>query len=59
VSAPCTRKEVERGDVDPQTFTIRHMAARVDTIGDLWADMRRRGRSLRKAIDKLQRLNQR
>jgi bifunctional non-homologous end joining protein LigD len=59
VSAPCTWKEVERGDVDPQTFTIRNMAARVDTVGDVWADMRRRGRSLKNAIDKLQRLKQR
>jgi bifunctional non-homologous end joining protein LigD len=59
VSAPCTWKEVERGDVDPQTFTIRNMAARVDTVGDVWADMRRRGRSLKRAIEKLKRLNQR
>jgi bifunctional non-homologous end joining protein LigD len=59
VSAPCTWKEVERGDVDPQTFTIRNMAARVDKAGDVWADMRRRGRSLSRAVEKLKRLNQR
>jgi bifunctional non-homologous end joining protein LigD len=59
VSAPCTWKEVERGDVDPQSFTIRNMAARVNTVGDVWADMRRRGRSLERAIEKLKRLNQR
>jgi bifunctional non-homologous end joining protein LigD len=59
VSAPCTWKEIERGDVDPQTFTIRNVAARVSQIGDVWSDMRRRGRSLNGAIAKLKRLNQR
>ncbi len=59
VSAPCTWNEVERGDVDPRTFTIRNMAARVDKVGDVWADMRRRGRSLKRAIEQLKRLNQR
>jgi bifunctional non-homologous end joining protein LigD len=59
VSAPCTWKEVERGDVEPQTFTIRNMAARVHNAGDPWNDMRRRRRSLKGAIEKLKRLNQR
>ena len=27
VSAPCTWEEIERGDVGPQTFTLRTMAA--------------------------------
>jgi bifunctional non-homologous end joining protein LigD len=56
VSAPCTWREVERGDVVPQTFTIRNMAARVNQVGDIWEDMRRRGRSLNRAIEKLKRL---
>jgi bifunctional non-homologous end joining protein LigD len=59
ISAPCTWTEVERGDVDPQTFTIRNMDARVANVGDVWADMRRRGRSLNSAIAKLRQLNQR
>jgi bifunctional non-homologous end joining protein LigD len=59
VSAPCTWKEVERGDVEPQTFSIRSMAARVHKVGDVWNDMRRRRRSLKGAIEKLKRLNQR
>jgi bifunctional non-homologous end joining protein LigD len=59
VSAPCTWKEVERGDVEPQTFTIRSMAARVHRVGDVWNGMRRRRRSLKRAIEKLKRLNQR
>src|SRR5438552_16355369 len=56
VSAPCTWKEIERGDVGPQTFTLRTMAARVSAVGDLWADMRKNGRSLRRAIAALRRL---
>jgi bifunctional non-homologous end joining protein LigD len=56
VSAPCTWQEVERGEVDPQTFTLRNMADRVAAVGDVWADMRRRGRSLKGPIDRLRRL---
>jgi bifunctional non-homologous end joining protein LigD len=59
VSAPCTWQEVERGDVGPQTFTLRNMAARVNAVGDAWADMRRRARSLKKAIETLKKLSQR
>jgi bifunctional non-homologous end joining protein LigD len=39
VSAPCTWVEVERGEVGPQTYTLRTMAARIETAGDPWADM--------------------
>ena len=56
VSAPCTWKEVESGKVSPTTFTLRNMPARVAKVGDVWADMKRRGRSLTRAIDKLRRL---
>jgi bifunctional non-homologous end joining protein LigD len=53
VSAPCTWEEVERGGVGPRTFTLRNLPARVAEVGDLWADMRRRGRSLRRPVEKL------
>ena len=53
VSAPCTWKEVEGGKVDPGTFTLRNMPGRVAKVGDVWADLRRRGRSLTRAIAKL------
>lgn len=56
VSAPCTWEEVERGEVHPKSFTLRTMVARVDVVGDLWADMLRKKRSLRQAIVKLERL---
>jgi bifunctional non-homologous end joining protein LigD len=39
VSAPCTWEEVERGDVHPQSFTLRTMADRLSAVGDLWRDM--------------------
>jgi len=53
VSAPCTWEEVERGEVGPRTFTLPKMAGRVAAVGDLWADLRRRGRSLRRAAQRL------
>jgi bifunctional non-homologous end joining protein LigD len=53
VSAPCTWAEIERGDVSPQTFNLRNMVSRVAQAGDLWKDMRRRRRSLRRALARL------
>lgn len=56
VSAPCTWEEVERGKVEPRTFTLRNMPERIAQVGDVWADMRRRGRSLKRPMEKLRRL---
>jgi bifunctional non-homologous end joining protein LigD len=56
VSAPCTWEEVERGEANPQTFTLGNMPERVAKIGDVWSDMLRRGRSLKRATEKLRRL---
>ncbi len=56
VSAPCTWEEIEKGSVDPQTFTLRDMPQRIAAVGDLWKDMRRRRRSLRQPIARLRRL---
>lgn len=53
VSAPCTWDEIARGQVNPRTFTLRNMPGRVANVGDLWGDMRRRGRSLKRAMEKL------
>ena len=39
VSAPCTWEEVERGEVLPQTFTLRNLPERVARIGDLWEEL--------------------
>lgn len=53
VSTPCTWAEVERGDVEPRSFTLRTLAGRVAEVGDVWSDMRRRGRSLKRPLQKL------
>lgn len=55
VSAPCSWEEIERGDVHPQTFTLRAMRDRVAQAGDLWADMRR-GRSLVRPMERVRAL---
>src|SRR5215203_1060588 len=59
VSAPCTWEEIERGKVDPGTFTVRNMPERIKKVGDLWADMKRRSKSLKASIEKLRRLRDR
>ncbi len=56
VSAPCTWEELERGDVGPRSFTLRTMANRIAEVGDIWSDMRRRRRSLRRPTERLQRI---
>jgi len=53
ISAPCTWQEVEKGEVHPQTFTIRTIADRVDAVGDLWSDMRKRRYSIVSRTNKL------
>jgi bifunctional non-homologous end joining protein LigD len=56
VSAPCTWEEVIRGEAGPETFTLRNMPARIEKVGDVWADMRKRRRSLRQPSERLRRL---
>jgi bifunctional non-homologous end joining protein LigD len=56
VSAPCTWAEIETGKVHPQSFTLRNMPDRMEAVGDLWADMRKKARSLTRAIEKLKKL---
>ena len=56
VSAPCTWEEIERGEIGPRTVTLRNMADRLAAVGDVWSDMRRRKRSLRRAMATVGRL---
>ena len=56
VSAPCTWEEVERGDVVPRSFTLRTMAERVAKVGDVWAEMRKRQRSLTRAMERTRKM---
>jgi bifunctional non-homologous end joining protein LigD len=57
VSAPCTWEEIERGAVGPRTFTVRTMGERLEKVGDLWAEMRKRRRSLKRPIERLRQLS--
>ncbi|MEZ4503101.1 MAG: non-homologous end-joining DNA ligase [Dehalococcoidia bacterium] len=56
ISAPCTWEELESGEVAPQSFTLRTMAARMADVGDLWAGLHKRRRSLRRPVAQLRRL---
>jgi len=58
VSAPCTWEELERGDVGPGTFTLRTMAQRIANVGDLWSDMLKKKRSLKRSLERLHKLAQ-
>jgi len=53
ISAPCTWAEIERGEVAPQTFTLRTMHARVKSAGDPWSDMQGRAQGLVSAVERL------
>ncbi|HEX6307288.1 MAG TPA: non-homologous end-joining DNA ligase [Longimicrobiales bacterium] len=52
VSAPCTWQEVERG-AGPQSFTLRQMADRVGTLGDVWSDLHEDAQALGPARERL------
>ena len=56
VSAPCTWEEVAGGHVEPATFTLRNMPERIASVGDVWADLKTRGYSLRRPSERLRRM---
>jgi len=56
VSAPCTWDELERGVVNPDSFTLRTMPARVKELGDVWSDLLRRKRSLTRPLARVRAL---
>jgi len=53
VSAPCTWEEVQGCEVGPRSFTLRMMEERIAKVGDLWSDMLKSKRSLRKPMERL------
>jgi len=53
VSAPCTWEEIERGEVEPATFTVRNVLDRIQRIGDVWSDLRQRGQALKRPVELL------
>jgi bifunctional non-homologous end joining protein LigD len=56
VSVPCTWSEVEGGEVDPRSFTLRSLAERLAAVGDLWSDLLTSGQSLREPSERLRSL---
>jgi len=46
ISAPCSWQELERGAAAPQSFTLRTMRARLDSVGDLWSPLLSGGHAL-------------
>ncbi|MEP6783551.1 MAG: non-homologous end-joining DNA ligase [Acidobacteriota bacterium] len=56
VSAPCTWEEIEKGKVEPKSFDLRNTPARIKRSGDLWAEMLKKRRSLKKPLEKLRRM---
>jgi bifunctional non-homologous end joining protein LigD len=55
VSAPCSWREIEKGEVAPATFTLKTMPERVAAVGELWSDLHAGARSLRDALERLPR----
>lgn len=53
VSAPCTSEEIERGTVEPASFTLKNMPDRLAKVGDLWADVGSQGNSLKAPMERL------
>ncbi|HXG86781.1 MAG TPA: non-homologous end-joining DNA ligase [Vicinamibacterales bacterium] len=56
ISAPCTWEEVERGTITPRSVTVRNVAARIKKVGDLWADLHKKKRSLTRAVARLKKM---
>jgi bifunctional non-homologous end joining protein LigD len=56
VSAPCTWDELERGEVGPRTFALRNVTQRLAKVGDLWADLLKSKRSLKRSLERLEKL---
>jgi hypothetical protein len=42
--------------VTPRTFTLRTMAERIERVGDLWAELHKRKRSLRRPREQIAKL---
>ena len=56
ISAPCTWEEIEKGGVAPASFTVRNMKERIAKMGDVWSDVLKAKRSLRRPAERLARL---
>lgn len=53
VSAPCLWEELEQGSVEPQSFGVRTLPARLAARGDLWAGLLQAGHALDRPAEQL------
>ena len=53
VSAPCSWGEVEAGRVEPQSFGLRGMRARLAEVGDPWGELHDHGQALDAPLTRL------
>jgi bifunctional non-homologous end joining protein LigD len=56
VSAPCTWEEIEAGQIEPQSFTLRTMGKRMDEVGELWTELYESAQPLDAALARLETL---
>lgn len=56
ISAPCSWEEVESGEAGPQSFTLRKMEERVSKVGDVWSDLLKSKKSLKRPIERLKKM---
>ncbi len=56
VSAPCTWEELDAGLAQPQSFVLKSMLARIEKVGDLWAELHAEGHSLGAPLARLEAL---
>lgn len=55
VSAPCNWSEIENGKIGPRTFHVRNMRERVESVGDLWSGLLKKGKPLKRTLTSLER----
>jgi bifunctional non-homologous end joining protein LigD len=53
VSTPVTAQELASGSIDPNAWTIKTLASRMQTAGDLWKDFWSRRQKLDAALEAL------
>jgi len=55
VSTPVTADELMNGNIDPDAWTIKTIASRLEAVGDLWRDFWKKRQTLDRALEALSR----
>jgi bifunctional non-homologous end joining protein LigD len=55
VSTPVTADELMNGNIDPDSWTIKTLPSRLETVGDLWKDFWKKRQTLDTALEALSR----